>query len=1031
MRRAVRALFWLNVVDATNLRGFTVFKTNHQTRNLRVALLAGAATATVFAFVGPANAQEAQGATETVIVTGSRIPQVGLVSASPVTVVGQGEVKLEGTTNIENLLNNLPSVTPDFGANESNGTVGTASVDLRSLGSSRTLVLIDGKRMMPGDPELPVADLNQIPAPLVERVEVVTGGASAVYGSDAVAGVVNFIMRKDFEGIEFDSQYSVYQHDNNNSFDRGVVAAGLGGANPGSIALAPNSVTDGGTLSGTVIIGANSDNGKANVTFYVGHQHTDAVLESQRDVSACGSYSTFLYGTGGYICAGSSTSSLNGAGGRFNAITAGFSIGPSKTIDGLTGGLRRFKGGDKFNFAPLNYLQRPDDRYTAGAFAHYEVNKAIDFYGSLMFMDDHTRAQIAPSGLFYGTLAHTNCDNPLLTAGEVATFCTAAGWGPHDVNNMFIGRRDVEGGPRFDDLRHTSYRLVFGAKGDLGDSWTYDLFAQYGETVLSEEYFNDLSLTHIARALLVKINPATGLPACESFIDGSDPNCRPWNIWVPNGVTQEAVNYISTPGIRKGTTQEWVQGGSVAGDLGTLGFVSPFAKDPVAVALGYEYRRERLSNNPDLEFTSGDLAGQGGPTPSTQGGFSVIEGFGEVRIPIVQDAPFAKNLSLNGGYRYSSYSTAGAVRSFKYGAEWQPIDDFRIRASFQRAVRAPNVVELFTPVSLGLFGGEDPCAGASPVLTFTQCARTGVTAAQYGNVPNCPAAQCNALFGGNPTLKAEISDTRELGLVFTPTFIPGFSATVDYFNIRVTGAIGIIPELTTLSLCANGNLTFCPLVHRGIGGALFGVGSTAGFVGANNVNTGAIGTRGIDVEAAYTTDLSDWDMGNNGSLAFNFLGTWTDKFTNQPFPGADIYDCAGLFGTTCGTPFPKWRHKLRTTWASPWDVDVSVQWRYISEVKLDDNIAFFGSQTFCGGPCNDIADGKISAFNYFDLSAVWHVMDSVELRAGVSNIFDKDPPFIDTNNLGISSPPFGNGNTYPQVYDALGRTIFVGATVKL
>jgi outer membrane receptor protein involved in Fe transport len=1010
------------------------------------------------------SAAMAQEQVETVVVTGSRIPQVGVYSSSPVTAVTNQEIKYEGTTNVETLLNNLPSAFADFGSYESNGSPGTATVNLRNLGSARTLVLIDGKRLMPGDPSLPSPDLNQVPAALVDHVEVVTGGASAVYGSDAVAGVVNFIMRKDFEGVEFDGQWTGYQHDNTNSFARGIVAEGLGGTTPGSIPEAPNSVFDGDTVDLNAVIGVNSPDGKGNITMYGGFRHINPVTEDTRDFSACGTQTT---GNGSFICAGSSTSARvqdgNIAGGRFSSLDGGpcaLSAGGC-TVDPTNGNFRGFTGADKFNFAPLNYLQRPDQRYTMGAMGHYEFNKAIDIYSSLMFMDDHTVAQIAPSGSFYGTTYHVPCSNPELTAQEVADLCTANGIGPNGSSFITIGRRDIEGGNRQDDLRHTAYRMVIGARGDLGGGWAYDIFGQYGDTVYQEEYLNDMSIARIGNAL--NVAPDGNCAVADS---GQDPSCVPWNIWVPNGVTAAAINYLAVPGMKEGSTQEWVAGASLTGDLGAWGVQSPWAKSPVAIAVGTEYRQEELNLRVDNEFSTGDLAGQGGPTLGTNGGYDLTEGYGEIRIPIAQDMPFFQDLSANAGYRYSSYNTAGAVNSYKYGAEWQPIDDFRLRASFQRAVRAPNVIELFTPQSLGLFGGSDPCApGPTGVAKYTleQCERTGATAAQYGNggttdiIPQCISGQCGALGGGNLNLKPETSDTKEYGIVLTPSFLQGFTATVDYFDIKLNGAIQPIPETNTLSGCAVGDIaSLCSLIHRSptLNGAIFGTGANAGYIVATLVNAGRVSTSGVDLEANYTTHLEDWGMGANGSLSANFLGTWTQTFAETPFPGftdnfynattgnvtstRDYFECAGLFGLTCGTPIPKWRHKLRVTWTSPWDFDLSLDWRHMSSVKFDGNQpddALGGPNAACQqalgfqGVC-DLSDAKISSYDYIDVAGDYTIREGISIHAGVQNLFDKDPPILDSNGFGVSAPPFGNGNTYPQVYDALGRTIFLGVTVK-
>ena len=395
--------------------------------SLRSSLLLGAATAAAIALTGSAIAQNV----ETVVVTGSRIPQPSLVSTSPVTVVGQQEMQLEGATNVENLLNNLPSVVADYTNTASNGATGQATVDLRGLGSSRTLVLVDGKRLMPSDPSNPVADLNQIPAALVDHVEVLTGGASAVYGSDAEAGVVNFVMRKDFEGIELNSQLGINQSDNQNGADRArQIASG--------IATAPENFWGGRNLDFSVLLGVNTPDGKGNITAYVGYRSIDPVTQKNMDFSACA-----LATSGGSLrCYGSSN------GNRWISIDGASAGAPGANWDYYETGTGKAGSGnfvtwgstanERYNFAAANYIQRPDTRYIAGYDAHYEVAPWATVYSNMMFADDHTLAQIAPSGLFLGTgrnlsingiagqktaYVEVNCNNPLMTAQENQALC--------------------------------------------------------------------------------------------------------------------------------------------------------------------------------------------------------------------------------------------------------------------------------------------------------------------------------------------------------------------------------------------------------------------------------------------------------------------------------------------------------------------------------------------------------------------------------------------------------------------------------
>lgn len=1026
-----------------------MFQIKLSRHNLRSALLLGAASSAAIALTLPALAQEQS--VETVVVTGSRIPQTGLYASSPVTAVGQQELKLEGTTSVETLLNNLPGVFAEFGQDVSNGSTGTATVNLRGLGSQRTLVLVNGTRLMPGDPSLPVADLNQIPAALVDHVEVLTGGASAVYGSDAEAGVVNFVMRKDFEGVEVDGQYTINQAGNNGT--RNGVSYSTLDATAG-FASAPKDWWGGDSRDATLILGTNTADGKGNVTAYVGYRNSQPVLEAKRDFSACSLTTDF---TTNLHCAGSSNYnrfiSLDDAyaGINYDFFEQGNGTRGSGTFvpyhnpDGST------PTDHTFNYGALNYLQRPDERYEGGYFAHYQINKAIDVYSTFMFSDDHTLAQIAPSGLFLGTgrisgaFVNINCANPLITGNEAADLCgnnAQAGLGNPctPIGNtgncnltpgqalLEIGRRDLEGGNRVDDLRHTAYRMNVGVRGDLGSGWSYDVYGQYGLTLLSETYDNEFSVGRVQNAL--EVDPATGKcfsaePDANGFT--ADPTCVPLDIFNGFGaITPAQLNYVKAQGFKEGLTQEQIVSGAMTGDLGAWGFQSPWAKSPVAVSFGGEYRQEMLELKTSRDFQINDLYGQGGASlPVPLSGFDVAEGFGEVRIPLVQGMPFFQDLSINGGYRYSDYNTSGGVSSYKIGAEWQPIDDFRVRSSYQRAVRAPNVLELFTPLNSVLFGGNDPCL----TQTTGQCAT--VKNAGKG-ILDCPASQCNQQTGGNINVNPETSITKSVGIVFTPTFFDGFNATIDFFDIKVNHFIGTVDPNVTLAECYGPGATaatiafFCPLVNRNQFGQLY----AGGFVSAQTTNTGFLSTRGLDFEANYQVDLADWSMSGYGSLGFNFVGTWLDTLKTNPLPGIGTFDCSGLFGVVCGTPNPVWRHKLRATWVSPWDMDLSLQWRHLSSVKLDANTSDPLLNGVCGAPCADIPDNRISDFDYFDLSGNWTVRQGVEIRAGVDNLFDKNPPTVDSNALSIAGAPFGNGNTYPGTYDSLGRTIFVGVTLK-
>lgn len=989
-----------------------------------------------------------------VVVTGSRIPQPNLTSVSPVTVIGSQEIQLSGITRTEDLINQLPQAFASQGSALANGATGTATVDLRSLGANRTLVLVDGRRLMPGAPaggtqSSSAPDLNFIPAALIDRVEVVTGGASAVYGADAVAGVVNFIMQRNFTGVRVDAQYSFYQHENSSPIGAIVRARSLTALNPNSFRSPDSEVDDGFGREITLVIGASTDDGRGNVTAYAGYRNIDAVTQDQRDFSAC-SLSASNTAPGGFTCAGSGTT----APARF--LTAA-GTGADLTLDpGAAGGrgFRPYVGSrDQFNFAPYNYYQRPDERYVLGAFAHYEIRPEIDVYGQFMFMDDRTIAQIAPSGIFLQTV-NVNCTgNPLLSASQFTALCgptidqdpvtpgIQTDSDPETAGQqaaVAIGRRNLEGGGRQSDLRHTDYRLVVGVRGDLGENWRYDAYGQYGTVIYNNVYLNDFSLSRSARALDVVTGP-NGQAACRSAISGLDTQCVPYDIFSIAGPSQASINYLQTPGFQDGTTRQTVVSATLAGDLGDYGFRSPWATDGVGVALGTEYRREELELRVDSAFATGDLAGQGGATLPVAGDYDLYELFGEMRIPVVQDMPLFQELSLELGYRYSDYSLGFDTSTYKVGGDWRPIEDVRFRASYNRAVRAPNVVELFSAQNVVLNGTTDPCegpvvngraqGGASTGFTLQQCQRTGVSAAQFGNIVPNSAEQYNGLTGGNPQLQPETSDTTSFGVAFTPSFLPGFSLTVDYYNITVEDRIGQIGQDVTLQRCGEtGSAFYCNLIQRAPGTASLFLGNN-GFVVDTLLNTGSLELTGVDIEANYRFDFADMGitagLADFGGLSFNYVGSVLDEYLVETLPGDPVFNCAGRFGSICtGTavpsaaPLAEYKHKFRTTWRTPWNFQPSLSWRYISSVANDVNV-----QGGSAVPLN--SNARLGSRNYFDLAATYRPMTGVSFRAGVNNIFDTDPPVI-----GSQVCPAGpcNGNTYPQTYDALGRYVFIGVS---
>ena len=987
----------------------------------------------------PAYAQDAAADEEgdeaaTIVVTGSRLASPNLESASPVTVVSAEEIKGTGTTRVEDLMNSLPQVFAGQGSNYSNGASGAATLNLRGLGSERNLVLVNGRRLVPGDPGTSAADINVIPGAMVKRVDVLTGGASSVYGADAVSGVVNFVMDTKFEGFRIDGQYSFYNHNND---------IGTQVTNPltsRGYAIPRGMVTDGGTVDATVAFGTSFDDGRGHITAYAGYRKVNAILQRDRDYSACslGARTTAQVAANGalFSCGGSATSA-NGT--VFDGTSSTYQIGAGRTL---------VPGFTPYNFGPLNYFQRPDERYTAGVFAEYEISDSLKPYMEFMFMDDRTLAQIAPSGDF-GNTTSINCDNPLLGASQYAVLCAPGNLlsDPSDpfatvgnsggtavvftdaLGNTYnkgfaqILRRNVEGGGRVSDLQHTSYRGVLGMKGNLSDAWSYDAYYQYGRTTYNQIYKNDFSVTRITRALDVVDDPnQPGVnPVCRSVLDGTDPNCVPWDIWGTGTVTPAALAYVQVPGMAKGINTEQIVSAALTGDLGAYGLKSPAAQDGFGIAIGVEYRKETLDFQTDVSFQTGDLAGQGGATPSVAGQFDVKEIFGELRAPLIQES-FVYDLTFTGGYRHSSYSVQGGSKfktdTYKIEGEFAPIRDIRFRGGYNRAVRAPTLQDLFAPQLVALDGSDDPCAGfvigsgGSGVPNDPGCVAQGLVIGQTV-APN-PANQYNGLGGGNPNLNPEIADTWTAGVVLQPGFLPGFSMSVDWFNIKVKNAIQGIGADTIVTQCTNSSDPFfCGLVHRDASGSLWR--SNNGYIINTPQNIGYAQTKGIDVSAAYSRQI-----GGLGRMNISFVGTWLDELTS--FDGITVpVDCKGYHGGLCGTPNPAWRHQLRVGLDTKLGIGASLRWRYFDGVTQDRA----SSNPNLSGTTQP-ANLHIPSVSYFDLALTADVGDHFKFRLGANNLLDKTPPLV----AGAACPAGPcNGNTWAQVYDSMGRYVYAGVTL--
>ncbi|WP_136163769.1 TonB-dependent receptor domain-containing protein [Sphingomonas flavalba] len=1006
-------------------------------------------------YAAPAVAQDAPEAAADIVVTGSRIRSANLESVSPITQVNSEEFSARGTVRTEDMVNQLPQVFAAQGANNSNEATGTAQVDLRGLTPSRTLVLINGRRLPYGSPKNIPSDVNQVPQALIESVEVLTGGASAVYGSDAIAGVVNFKLRNNFEGVRFSTNVSGFQHSNDRTELRNLLDS-FNAQFPGEFENADKNVWNGFAQDYSVVLGGNFAEGRGNVTAYATYRKVNPVLQKDFDYSTCALGAT---GTDGseFTCSGSANNApanlTNAGAGRIPQLPVSFRVSNGQFVDGTA----------RYNYAPFNYYQRPDERYMLGAMAHYEVNEHFTPYVELSFMDDHSVAQIAPGnnsgGIFDNSsgLNSINCDNPFLSAQQADYLCTSTGrtlGSIYDVDGNYVGpesiaegitmaRRNVEGGNRQDDLRHTVYRIVLGTKGKLVGPFNYDIYGLYANVGYRSNFIGDSSRQRTSNAFYAvrdgrPTSSTFGQTICKINADASpdndDPNCSPLDYFGASA-SQDAVDYISEFKSITGDTSLVNIVAAVDGDLGEVGLTSPWASTGVGVAFGVEYRKNSVNYQPDEIYQNA-----GSPELPIKGHTIAKEAFVEVNVPIVEDQPFFDLLSFEGAYRYSDYkgrdSLTGSRAEFKtdtykLGVNWAPVRDLRFRGSIQRAVRAPNVVELFSNQSMfevnltrNADGSFDPCAGATPFATLAQCQRTGVTTGQYGFIVDNPAGQFGAMIGGNPNLKPETANTLSFGTVIQPSFIPRLSISLDYFDIKVKGMVGSVnPTLSLKNCLETGEQYFCDLIVRNPNTGSLWQGDVGHFE-RFNVNTGSLKTTGLDVNVDYRTDLANLVGSELGSLNFNLVGTYLGKFETTPLPGSpqsDIYDCAGLYGGLCGRPRPEWRHKFTTTWNTPWDLSVGVTWRYTSAV----NIASTSSQPALNGSYA-LVDKELGSRSYFDLTVGYEIRKDFNLRVGVNNIFDRDPPL--TTSTAIEDG--GNGNTYPQYYDAMGRYFFAGASVN-
>lgn len=1036
-------------------------------------LLQSTALIGVAAMATPAMAQD-EG--DTIVVTGTLIKRQDIQAPSPVTSVSAEELKVVNTVNTEDFLNTLPQAIPGFDATSNNPGDGVATANLRGLGAVRTLVLVEGRRFVPYDAG-GVVDLNQIPAALIERTDVVTGGASALYGSDAMAGVVNFDLRDDFQGVELSSSFEVSEEGDGEIFQTSIIAGG------------------------------DFADGRGNATFFAAYTDRQPVFQGDRDFSAVannnarvgedfdpfgssGVPGTRFFETGifpgvtpdfsgaalddgdfaGGTCAGEGVGVVDpdnslsfvdvNSNGEFDAMvdTAGMLSGDEACGGGFLFAddgtpipwINAGANTTRYNYAPVNYLQLPQERYNLAAFANYQLfdNTELKLRGT--FASNVVAQELAPTpifdtfavsldssaltpeaaAIFRSSIDATQASNDAalataqaqlnfaqgLTAQELADAeldiadltdaVTAAqdaitafdasvdtdGDGIADTYNPYIGRRMLEVGPRNSnrDQQATQWSLETNTDLDNGMIWTN--YAQFARTsgALSQ----------------------TGNVSRAAFQAALDDGC---DIFGPNRLSPACVEQVARTGIIRNAFEQTVLGTQISGDF--FGVASPMASAPVAFAAGIEYREESGDFQPD-SVLGPDVAGFNQSAP-IKGRFDVLEGFAEFAVPLVQGMTGFDELSVNGAVRISDYSTVGTLETYQAGVAWAPVPDVTIKASFNRAARAPNLAELFQPVVNGFPQADDPCAAATDGTprdgVEAICTREGVPASAFQTTALQPNSQIEGLFGGNADLDEEVADTFTVGIVAQPSAIPGLTVTLDYYDIEVEDVIGTIPANTVLQGCyIDDNADFCSFVSRSASGQI-------DFLSLNNQNLGVLTAKGVDLDMDYAFDPADFGMEGIGTFNIRFVGTYRIEDGFQATSNDPFLDCAGTHGGRFGEcftsePKPEWKHTMFVT-HNIGDLATTLRWRYLSGTDADDSI----------DPANgfeDYADfrgGEIDAFNYVDLSANYQLTESVNIAGGIQNLFDKEPP--------INGDSFSEqANTYPATYDTLGRSYFVSAT---
>ena len=931
---------------------------------------------------------------EQIIVTGSRITRSGLATPTPTVIVGSEQIEASGAVNIGDLLRELPAIGPGTNAESTAATFSGAGlnlIDLRSLGTERTLVLVNGRRHVGSQPSTTAVDLNTIPTPLVERVEVITGGASAVYGADAVSGVVNIILKDDFQGLKFDVQTGVSARSDAERYQVGVTAGTNFAEGDGNVVLHLSYADEGGIEFDARPGGVSGANWVANPANTGPNDGIDDFIIMRNLRQLAGQQeSAFIIDRG------------NGP--EVFGFTPGgalrpFELGPS----GLIGNTQLTDGGEaELGFDPecpqaQCQLKVPVERFLINGLAEYAVTDHVEVFLEGKFSSNQASSRIGSAFEIPPFTNQISIDNPFVTA-QLRALLIAAG-----DDSVGILRSNQELGPRGTDSDRRLFQMTLGARGSIGnsDTWNYETYFQYGDAQTTLIRLNDLFQNRFTLALDAVVDPADGVIKCRSVVEGTaqDPGCVPINLLLGGAaLTPEILGFVEIPTATETAklTQTLVSG-LVTGELGDF-----WGAGSIGVAGGIEWRKETS----DFQTTATQQAGLGffnSLRPAVSGDFDVFEVFGEIVVPVLTDAPFAQNLNVEAAVRYADYSTAGGATSWKLGADWAPVDDLRFRVVRAVAVRAPNIGELFNPGGQGFVTVDDPCDAAfvngGTATRAANCAALGI-AQPFSS--NAQTINIRTQTSGNPDLDVEEANTLTLGAVFTPRWLDDFSLTVDYFSIEIDDAINILGTQQVLNACvdlSSINNVFCNSVNRDAAGNLL-------LVRDQNINVSQFTREGVDIEARYQLDVGA------GSMDFSALATYisTSKTVIAPgtATGGETIDENGEIGQ------PDWRLRASVVYLTgPFSVNATVT--QLADMVPDNQPAT---------PEDNRATTDTGTFTLVDLRFQYDFNDQLQFSLGADNVFDEQPP-------GLPDTRIGGGGSFAgaEIFPVVGRYWYLGARV--